>query len=226
MRRLAVGGVVVVLNLSLSGQAALEDARFEVASVKPSLETFGGYYRPTPTGFTTTSSVAEMVMLAYQLPRFRVVGGEEWTRNQRFDVNARISGTRTPGDFWFMLRNLLRDRFALRVHREQRPTSVFALMLVRTDGTFGPNFTRVDRSCPPNPQKIEERCFISEAVGTYRSTCSRSAVKICSSVAVSGIRTSPHGSGSNLRAGTVDQHSPPLVPERVTQPAKRLWRLV
>jgi uncharacterized protein (TIGR03435 family) len=170
MRQIAVAGVVLGLAVSLSGQTTPEERRFEVASIKPSPATFGGYYSPQPTRFTTTSSVFEMVRMAYQLPHFRIVGGEDWTRSQRWDVNASITGPRTPGDLWFMLRNLLTDRFNLRLHREQRPVDVFVLMLVRADGTLGPNVTRVNRACPQNPDKPEDRCSTSEAVGTYRST--------------------------------------------------------
>ena len=46
---------------------------------------------------------------------------------------------------------------------------VYELMLVRTDGTLGPNVTRVNRACPQIPEKPEERCGTSEAVGTYRA---------------------------------------------------------
>jgi uncharacterized protein (TIGR03435 family) len=170
MRLPAVAAFVLALMVSLSGQTAPEDRRFEVASVKPSPATFGGYYSPQPTRFTTTSSVVEMVRLAYQLPHFRVVGGDDWTRNQRWDVNASIAGPRTPGDIWTMLRNLLTDRFTLRVHREQRPMGVYSLMLARTDGTLGPNLTRVKRPCAQNPEKPEDRCLSGEGVGTYQST--------------------------------------------------------
>lgn len=170
MRHAATGGVVLLLTVQLLGQSAPEDARFEVASIKPSQAAAGGFYRPMPTRFTATGSVVELIRLAYQLPSHRVIGGEEWTRQQRFDVNASIAGPRTPGDFWFMLRNLLTDRFALRVHREQRPLEVFTLTLARDDGKLGPNLTRLDRACAADAQTIEDRCFASEVIGTYRST--------------------------------------------------------
>ncbi len=123
-----------------------------------------------PTRFTTTGSVVEMLTVAYQLQNFRVVGGDAWTRSQRFDVNASIAGPRRPNDFRFMLRNLLNDRFALRVHREQRPTDVFVLTPASADGTLGPHMTRMVRTCASNAQKPEDRCSGSEAIGTYRST--------------------------------------------------------
>jgi uncharacterized protein (TIGR03435 family) len=169
--RYAVFGALMATGLVVvAGQGAptKDGPRFEVASVKPNPETFGGWSRPMPDRFTATgNTVVQLITLAYQLPNYRVVGGAEWTKRERFDVNATIAGPRTQGDLWFMLRHLLEDRFALRVHREERPTEVYALMMARNDRRLGPNLTRLDRTCA---QQTGDWCASSEGIGRYRST--------------------------------------------------------
>jgi uncharacterized protein (TIGR03435 family) len=123
----------IVVQVARQDASSKNGPRFEVASVKPSPEPVGGWYRPMPNRFTATgNTVVQLITLAY-LPNYRVVGGAEWTKRERFDVNATIAGPRTQGDLWVMLRHLLKDRFALRVHREERPTEVYALMMARSD---------------------------------------------------------------------------------------------
>ena len=42
MRQLFIASAMLWLTMPMAGQSALEDARFEVASAKPSPATFGG----------------------------------------------------------------------------------------------------------------------------------------------------------------------------------------
>jgi hypothetical protein len=93
----------IVVQVAGQGAPAQDGPRFEVASVKPSSATFGGFYKPMPNRFTATGSVVELMTLAYQLANFRVGGGAEWTKRERFDVNATIAGPRTEGDWRAML---------------------------------------------------------------------------------------------------------------------------
>jgi uncharacterized protein (TIGR03435 family) len=158
-----------LLMVQLFAQSSPDEVRFEVASIKPSKATFGGFYNPMPSRFTTTSSVVEMVRLAYQIPNYRVVAGEPWMTRERFDINATITTPRTPGDFRIMLRNLLADRFALRVHREERVMDVYALTMARADGRLGPDIARVSHPCAKDVAARENRCYSSEGTGTYSS---------------------------------------------------------
>ena len=46
-----------------------------------------------------------------------------------------------------MLRNLLTDRFKIRVRRQQRKLPIFALLIARDDRRLGPNLTSVKVDC-------------------------------------------------------------------------------
>ena len=81
---------------------------------------------------------------------FQIVGGPAWVASERFDVEAKAEdaasfalipkadGTRAVPDAPFlMIRELLKDRFKLVVHRETRDGPVYALMMIRS-GARGP----------------------------------------------------------------------------------------
>jgi uncharacterized protein (TIGR03435 family) len=104
--------------------------------------------------------------LAYQLPLYRVVGGDDWTRMERYEVNARIAAPRVRGDTWVMLRNLLKDRFGLHAHQESRSLEVFELRRLRPD-TLGPNIRRPEPPCVTSGTNLAARCGYQESVGTY-----------------------------------------------------------
>lgn len=54
-----------------------------------------------------------------------------------------------------MMKTMLADRFKLTVHQEMRPIPIYALVLARSDGRFGPplrqSLATCDRSGPPAP---------------------------------------------------------------------------
>jgi len=76
-----------------------------------------------------------------------VVGGPAWTRNARFDIDARMDPTTTPPQLAQMISKLLADRFTLRSHTEQRPVDIYVLKMSRADGRWGPQLARSDPSC-------------------------------------------------------------------------------
>jgi uncharacterized protein (TIGR03435 family) len=74
----------------------------------------------------------------------------------------------TAGPIQIMLRNLMADRFKLRVHRETREMPIYALVLARSDGTLGPQLRPAAVDCaalagqrgrggPPAPLQAGER---------------------------------------------------------------------
>jgi uncharacterized protein (TIGR03435 family) len=155
MRYWTTAALLVGLAMQLSAktptaQRPVEESRFDVASVRPlptgsSLDD-GGYYA-TPTRFSGKFSVRWLMRLAFDIPVGRIVEGPEWVRAEGYEINAVSSGTRPRGGLAFEIRHLLEERFNLKTHREQRPTSVLALGLLRSDGRLGRQLRRVERDC-------------------------------------------------------------------------------
>jgi uncharacterized protein (TIGR03435 family) len=138
-----------------------ERPTFEVASVKP--RTLPGTTLSAPQGARpggafgmVNSTVARLVMYAYDLPDYQVIGGPAWVRTDRFDISARAGRDASIPDTRRMLQSLLEERFKLRTHTEQREMTIYRLVMARGDGRLGPNITKSDDDCkrlvqrPPN----------------------------------------------------------------------------
>jgi uncharacterized protein (TIGR03435 family) len=123
---------------------------FDVATIKPhspegdpsSLSWIG--IRNTPEGVEgALVTIQSLIQHAYGLrSKDQVSGGPEWARNERFDIQAKmsetemaemqkLSPTETKARREAMLQALLAERFKLKVHSETRQAPVFELMLAR-----------------------------------------------------------------------------------------------
>ena len=129
---------------------------FEVASIKPSLSgTEGGSLGPRGNELWATNMPLEnLLMYAYSPPgapllREQVIGAPEWARTDRFDIQAKTSGSeRTPAaQMRIMMQSLLEDRFQLKAHRETRELPVYNLVRFKS----GPK-PSVDQT-PPDPKQ-------------------------------------------------------------------------
>jgi uncharacterized protein (TIGR03435 family) len=122
---------------------------FDVASVKtnksgPSMMAM----RTLPTSFTMTNiPLRILVMQAYRLSNYQLVGGPNWLDSDRFDIVAKAPEGSRPDQVPLMLRGLLADRFKLKVHAETRETQVYALVLARDDGKLGPKLSKTTDDC-------------------------------------------------------------------------------
>ena len=140
------GPVLVVLLLAIAAQPAAQDvpARFEVASVKRNTTTNGIPF-PTPPDdglVLINHPLDSIVRYAFDLEDVRVVGLPQWTREERFDVNARAARTLTLADRRAMTRTLLADRFGLKTHTESREQTVLVLTRAHADGRLGSGLKR------------------------------------------------------------------------------------
>jgi uncharacterized protein (TIGR03435 family) len=94
-------------------------------------------------GFTAR----DLVRYAYQLPMSRVVGGPAWLDAESFDLTTTVdhvpSADETPG----IVRQLLEERFALRVHEGTIEVPALALRIARQDGALGPNLQPSTGEC-------------------------------------------------------------------------------
>jgi len=94
-------------------------------------------------GFTAR----DLVRYAYQLPTSRVIGGPAWLDSESFDLTTTVdhvpAADETPG----IVRQLLENRFGLRVHESTMDVPALALEVARPDGVLGPNLEPATREC-------------------------------------------------------------------------------
>ena len=74
--------------------------------------------------------------------------GPAWTNSTVFAVEGVAPGPATPRQLRLMLRTLLEERFALELRHETETHDMLALVLDRSDGTFGPQVKKWDGTCP------------------------------------------------------------------------------
>jgi uncharacterized protein (TIGR03435 family) len=150
---------IVVLLVTLAAPHVLQgrqtDAlRFDVVSIKSNKSgEQGGRNGLDPGAYVGINvTLRRMIALAHMpIPDAQIVGGPDWMNSDRFDVQARFSGTPSRAQLQQMLRTMLADRFKLRAHSESRPTSAFALTVARL-GVLGPALkpSELDCSNPAN----------------------------------------------------------------------------
>ena len=151
-------GAFRALNLHAQTQAG--EPRFETASIKINMsgDSRGGCCGMRPGGqvSATNATLRELIQSAYQRHAFdnrEISGGPQWMDTVRFDVIAKA-----PGDLVFdsngsapqlrsMLRQLLADRFKLKLRTERIERPIYALVVAKSDGALGPRLRRSDVDC-------------------------------------------------------------------------------
>jgi uncharacterized protein (TIGR03435 family) len=151
----------------VSAQAAADNQEtFEVASIRRNVsgtQQGGGLAAPQPGGrfIALGATLRRLVADAYSdRELFDVIGGPPWAGTDRFDINARAEGERSPAGIRRMLRTLLADRFKLVVHSETREMPVYTLTLARADRRLGSKLRPSDPKCAE-----EARNFFPGAMG-------------------------------------------------------------
>jgi uncharacterized protein (TIGR03435 family) len=145
-----------VLPLFAADQAAPQSGNvvFEVASVRLS-NTASGWstWRIEPGGEyrATRVTLENLILSAYGIERYRLVGGPRQLMAAHFDVVAKATGELTTRGaeptFPEALRALLKDRFKLVEHTEVRQFEVYALKVARDDGRLGPTLSPSTIDC-------------------------------------------------------------------------------
>jgi uncharacterized protein (TIGR03435 family) len=142
--------VAALVPWALVGQSGNREPSFEVASIKRNTTGEpGGRIQIQPGGrFTTTNAtVRQLVLRAYDVQDFQIVGGPSWIYSDRFDIAAKAAGDLTPERVSLMLRRLFVERFKLAVHTETRDLPIYALVLAKKDGGVGPKLRRSNIDC-------------------------------------------------------------------------------
>lgn len=110
---------------------------FEVVSIKPVAATDNRIMiRQAPGGrFSANGANVRMLIgMAYEVRDFQISGGPSWISDDRFAIEAKADteADRIPREqFQKMLRNMLADRFGLKVHEEEKEGSVYHLVAAK-----------------------------------------------------------------------------------------------
>lgn len=134
--RLLVSIIVVCAPVSA------QNPEFEVASVRPAApgtrgtRCSGGPGTSDPALFTCANcNLSTLVMMAYGLRAFQLAA-PAWMQTSRLDVSARVPHDADQRQFELMQQALLKQRFVIKVHFEQKPMSVYELTVAK-DGPKG-----------------------------------------------------------------------------------------
>jgi uncharacterized protein (TIGR03435 family) len=149
---LAVGALIVV---TLTAQDA--PLVFDAVSIKPNLSGAGGSGMTSrPGGFEATNvSLRALILNAFDVQEFQVVGGPDWVASDRFDVTARGEGD--GGARGSRMQAMLADRFKLVTHTETRERPIYALVPARADRRLGPAMTPALVDCSGGNDPARQR---------------------------------------------------------------------
>jgi uncharacterized protein (TIGR03435 family) len=147
--------VALTVFAATSGAQAPKDPAFDVAAIKPAADTQQFSFSMVQPGgryIGQNMSLRLLIKTAYGVHDSQIIGGPSWIDSDRWDINAKAEGYKDATTFRdqarLMVRPLLADRFKLALHHEQRELPVYALVLAKVNGEFGPQFRRNDgRDC-------------------------------------------------------------------------------
>lgn len=141
---LAIAGLLPSASLRAQTQPSDADAPvFDVVSVKPSGTTTPAVLIPGVVGGLPTSpfkfspgrvlcknSLSFFLREAYQVKPWQI-SGPSWLTEDAFQVDATMPAGTTRQTARLMLRAMLADRFALKLHTEQKDVPVYALVAAK-----------------------------------------------------------------------------------------------
>ena len=124
--------------LALACASFAQTPAFEVASVKPSEPITPALVQSgrLHIGVSIDSlhvrisqySLYDLIALAYQVKGHQI-SGPDWMVTERYDIQAKLPEGGRRGQVPAMIQTLLAERFGMRVHRENRELSVYALVV-------------------------------------------------------------------------------------------------
>jgi uncharacterized protein (TIGR03435 family) len=119
----------------LSAVCAFPQARFDVASIKPSKVTGASRYRESTSANPGSLamynvSLKSALQWAYRLKEHQV-SGPQWIGDERYDIAAKASDPVGEPQLRAMLQNLLAERFKIVLHREKKILPFYALLVAK-----------------------------------------------------------------------------------------------
>ena len=160
-----------LVEVTSAQRASAPSPKFEVVSVKVNKSMEAGKGLLTWRGNTfraTNVTLRTVLQFAYgpvtadgrsvrNLEPYRIVEGPSWIDTERFDIEARISdGQSSSSAISLMVRAALVDRFALKAYLEPRETSVYALVMARSDARLGRDLHPASGNCAQTRAELEK----------------------------------------------------------------------
>jgi uncharacterized protein (TIGR03435 family) len=129
--------------------AAADGPAFDVASVKLSAPGAREGLTIQPGGRLSAHgfSLKTLIAMANHLPVFQLIGGDAWTANDRWSIEAKAEDVKEvpawsppflPEVMAVRMRSLLEDRFALKAHREKREMKAYTLTVSKNGAKLTP----------------------------------------------------------------------------------------
>ncbi len=158
---------ILLLISALAGYAeTARPPRYEVSSVRPNNDVGAFRFRIEPDGTLAAEGITlkRLMMTAWNVQDFRIVGGPDWVSSRRWDVQAKPERAAASGDdIHQMLRTMLEDRFQLRARPESRNLQLYEMVV---DGKG---------SKVPRPKDPEAKPTVEGAAGFIQFTRATSA---------------------------------------------------
>jgi uncharacterized protein (TIGR03435 family) len=115
-----------------------------------------------------------LIVYAFEMPDFRVLGGPSWASTAEWQVTAKAATSTSPAETRQMVRRFLEERFALKTHLERRELPTYELVTARADQRLGVgirpsatdctafrNGVRPMRESPVDPNTGVSRCALT-----------------------------------------------------------------
>lgn len=141
LNKIALLTLVLIVPALTLGQTAPAKPTFEVATIKPAPP-----FNPAAilagqlphVGLNVQGmrvdigymSLTELIVNAFKVRPYQV-NGPDWMKTERFDILAKMPDGTTKDDVPQMLQTLLTERFGLKLHRDSREDSIYALVVAK-----------------------------------------------------------------------------------------------
>ena len=134
--------------------------KYDVATIKPTSDSDGmRRFMFTPGGISLTGIPVQMLLTeAFDVQDDHIVGAPGWVKNNRYDVEAKVSPEDAPkldklkfDERRAMLLPLLVERFNLKYHHETREMTSYTLVV----GKGGPKMKASEVQPPPNTKPAD-----------------------------------------------------------------------
>jgi len=95
--------------------------------------------------------------MAFRTLTGEIVGIPDWVTYENYDVEARAGHEISYEQLAPLMRDLLADRFKLKVHIETRVRPMYELRVLRADGKLGPQMRPAKADCEARPETCQTR---------------------------------------------------------------------